>query len=144
MSRPLITLCLPLVLSACVEGGGDPAEGGFFQGVSGITSGSYDERVAAREAELAEARTENTALRGERQSLSAQIAATENALTEARFTLLQQRDRTRSLDPETRSRVNTVLVAEPRGSSDSARLADLQRLLSETRALSAELADLGA
>lgn len=131
-------------LAACVDGGGNPAEGGFFRGVSGIASGGYDARVAAREAEVAEAQAGNAALRAERSALAARIAAAERDLTAARFDLLQARDRARSLDPGTRARVNAALVAEPAGGSDAVRLADLQRLLSETRALSAELASLGA
>lgn len=141
MRLQIVLLALPL--AACVESG-DPAEGGFLRGVSGIASGGYDERVAEREAEVSEAEARNTALRGEQRSLAARIAATEGALTDARFRLLRQRDAARNLDPGTRARVNAALVAEPGGGSDEARLADLQRLLSETRALSAELAALGA
>lgn len=137
------TLLLAVPLAACVESS-DPAEGGFFAGISGISSGSYDARIAEQEADVAAASAENAALRTERDTLAARIATAERDLTGARFRLLQQRDRAVDLDVNTRSRVNAALAAEPRGATDDQRLADLQRLLSETRALSAELAGLGA
>ena len=56
---------------------------------------------------------------------------------------MTQRDAA-TLDDATAARVNAALVAEPQGATEAERLADLQRLLAETNALSAELASLGA
>ncbi|WP_263722978.1 hypothetical protein [Defluviimonas sp. WL0075] len=131
-----------LALAGCVETTTDPGDGGFFTGVQNIRSGAYDQRVAEREQAVDEAGQRNAALKAEQASLAAQISATENELAKARFRLLQQRDQARNLDDATRARVNRVLTAKPASTSDAKRLADLQALLSETKALSAELAAL--
>jgi hypothetical protein len=121
----------------------DPSQGGFVAGVQGIATGAYDARIDTAEAGVAEAQARNDALRAEQAGLAAQIAEGEQALASARFQLLTQRDAA-TLDDATAARVNAALVAEPQGASEAERLADLQRLLAETNALSAELASLGA
>lgn len=132
-----------LILAGACTMSTDPSQGGFIAGVQGISSGAYDARIDEAEAGVAEAQARNDALRAEQASLAAQIAAGERELASARFRLLSQRDAA-TLDDATAARVNAALTAEPQGATEAARLADLQRLLSETNALSAELASLGA
>lgn len=128
-------------LIGCVDSQ-DPAAGGFYNGLSGIATGGYEARVEEREVAVANAEARNAELTAEQRSLAAQISATERSLTQARFQLLQQRNAAQGLDSATQARVNKVLAAKPKGTTESARLAELQRLLSETRMLSEDLARL--
>ena len=139
--RQLTLASVFLALAACTENP-DPAAGGFFDGISGIASGSYEARTAAEAEATADAKARNDALRAEQASLSTQIASAEAQLAQAKLTLLRQRDANPSLPADTRARVNRALLAEPAAGSDAARLADLQALLTETKALSADLAGL--
>lgn len=130
-------------LGGCVTSS-DPGEGGFFNGVAGIAGGGYEARIDERESAVAEASARNVALTKEQQALAGRISATENDLTRARFRLLQQKNAAKNLDATTANRINAALTAEPGGRTDEARLADLQRLLGETRALSEDLARLSS
>lgn len=132
---------IALGLCGCVDSQ-DPAAGGFYNGLSGIATGGYEARVEEREVAVANAEARNAELTAEQRSLAAQISSTERSLTQARFQLLQQRNSAQGLDSATQARVNKVLAAKPKGSTEAARLADLQRLLSETRMLSEDLARL--
>ncbi len=54
-------------LTGCVTD--DPRQGGFIGGVVGLASGSYDDRVAARQAALADQQSRNLAEQWQSQSL---------------------------------------------------------------------------
>ncbi len=137
----LLPAGIALGLFGCVDSQ-DPAAGGFYNGLSGIATGGYEARVEEREVAVANAEARNAELTAEQRSLAAQISSTERSLTQARFQLLQQRNAAQGLDRATQARVNKVLAAKPKGSTEASRLADLQRLLSETRMLSEDLARL--
>ncbi|MFV0361412.1 hypothetical protein [Tropicimonas sp.] len=138
-----VSLLVAALFGGCVDSS-DPAAGGFYNGIAGIAGGGYERREAERESAVAEAQARNQALSAEQRALAARISATQGEVAQARFTLLRQRDSAPNLDARTRARVNAVLAAEPRGGTDAARLADLQRILRETRALSADLAQLAS
>lgn len=142
LSRRLAVACALAAVSGCVATSDDPAEGGFFNGVRGISSGSYDGRVAERQQAVAAAEVRNAALSAEQGALAAQIDATKQSLAQARFELLRQRDANPNLASDTRARVDAVLRARPGGATDAEQLESLQRLLAETRALSQDLAGL--
>lgn len=131
-----------VALAGCGAPSDDPAEGGFFNGVRGITSGTYDARVAEREQAVSTAEARNEALSAQQGDLAARIAATKSSLAQARFTLLQQRDARPNMSPGMRSRVDAALSAQPGGATEAEQLANLQRILAETRALSSDLARL--
>ncbi len=141
MTRTALLCTVALGLSACVSSE-DPAEGGFFNGVSGITSGRYDERVAEREASVAEAEARNAALAQEQAQLASQIKSAENELAKLRFRILQQKTALGPTDPRTEARVNAVLNSKPTGRTDAERLAALQKTIADAKALSADLARL--
>ena len=126
-------ICLPL--AACTDLPQDPAEGGFFAGVSGITSGSYDARVDAAEADVDAARARNT-------ELEAQIRRSETELSQLKLRILRQRNAMASADPGTSRRIDQVLRSQPTGDTQSARLASLRQAIGDARALSADLARL--
>ena len=136
------SLCAILTVAACASESDDPAEGGFFNGIRGVTSGTYDARVAEREQAVETARESNRSLAAEQGEIAERLAATKGALARARLTLLQQRDAASGLDAGTRQRVDSVLRAQASAGSDAQQLEDLQRILAETRALSRELAQL--
>ncbi len=76
-----------LLLAGC-ESNPDPAQGGFISGISGLGSGSYQDRLDQKEAELAAAEAERTALEeeaaiaeSERSRLSSQVDEAERRLT---------------------------------------------------------------
>ncbi|WP_171174639.1 hypothetical protein [Ruegeria sp. HKCCD8929] len=128
-------IALPCLLLAACETTTDPAEGGFFSGVSGITSGAYDERIETAEADVAAAEARNEAL-------AAQIRSSESELAQLKLKILQQRDATGGGDAATAARIDRVLNSNPTGSTPEARLAALQRSIADARALSADLARL--
>lgn len=142
LPRRLALACTLVAVSGCVATSDDPAEGGFFNGIRGISSGSYEGRVSERQRAVATAEVRNAALSAEQSDLAARIDATKRSLAQARVMLLRQRDANPNLDSDTRVRVDAVLRAQPGGATDIEQLESLQRLLAETRALSEDLAEL--
>ena len=129
------------VLGACTTST-DPADGGFFGGVSAIADGTYSDQVAAQEAEVADAQARNAQLAAQQQSLAAQIDAAEAELVKLKFTLLQQRNSIGGLSVATKARIAIILNARPAGNTNAARLQALQKTIADARELSAELAAL--
>jgi len=123
-----------LVLAGC-ETSTDPAEGGFFNGVSGIASGTYQRQIEEDEADVAAAEQRNAAL-------AAQIRGSESELANLKVRILNQRNSVGPTNAATTNRINRVLATEPTGSSDAEKLAALQRSIADARALSEDLAKL--
>ena len=121
-------------LAACTTSV-DPAEGGFFNGVSGIASGSYQNQIDADEAQVEASRERNA-------NLAAQIQSAESELARLKVTIVNQRNALGNTDAATSNRINAVLVSKPTGNTDSARLAALQQSIADARALSQDLAKL--
>ncbi len=128
-------IALPCFLLAACQTTTDPADGGFFAGVSGIATGAYDDRIEAAEGDVATAQARNDAL-------AAQIRSSESELAQLKLKILQQRDAIGGGDPATAARIDRVLNAKPQGTTAEAQLQALQRSISEARALSADLARL--
>jgi chromosome segregation ATPase len=141
MQRPLYAALTLGFLAGC-QTTTDPAEGGFFNGVSGITSGAYEDRVAAGEADVASAQARNDALAAQQSALASQIKSSESELAGLKFRILQQRDALGTTDSATAARIDRVLNAKPTGATADAKLAALQQTISQARALSADLAKL--
>ncbi|MEX0349254.1 MAG: hypothetical protein AB3N15_07480 [Paracoccaceae bacterium] len=131
--RVLLSLSL-LVMAGC-QTTTDPAEGGFFNGVSGIATGAYDDRIDAAEADVASAQARNDAL-------AAQIRGSESELAQLKLKILQQRDAIGGMDTGTARRIDQVLNSNPTGATDTEKLAALQRSIADAKALSADLARL--
>jgi len=132
MIRLSVLTCL--FLAAC-QTTTDPAEGGFFSGVSGIATGAYDDRIAAAEGDVATAQARNEAL-------AAQIRASASELAQLKLGILQKRDALVGTDPATAARIDHVLNSSPEGATPDAKLAALQRSIADARALSNDLAKL--
>ena len=122
-------------LSACMTTSTDPADGGFFNGVSGITTGTYQAQIDADEARIEESRARNA-------SLAAQIQSSESELARLKVQIVNQRNALGNTDRAVSNRINKVLVSNPTGSTDAARLAALQQSIADARALSQDLAKL--
>ncbi|WP_038012630.1 hypothetical protein [Terasakiella pusilla] len=75
---------LSIGLAAC-QTSSDPAKGNLFDGIAGLTSGSYDRRIEERETSLQDEQDKSIALRRENERLSAQKTA-----TSARLNKLEQ------------------------------------------------------
>lgn len=122
-------------LAGCMTTSTDPADGGFFNGVSGITSGTYQSQIEADEARIEASRARNA-------ELAAQIEGAESELARLKVAIVNQRNALGATDAATTNRINTVLTSQPTGSTDAARLAALQRSIADARALSQDLAKL--
>lgn len=136
-----LPLAVILMVAAC-QPSDDPAQGGFFNGVTGIAGGGYQARVDQREAEVADAQSTNTALRAEQAALQAELDRLGGQLTDLKLTILRQSQQAGTLDPATRARVDQTLNARPAGSTDQQKLASLRKAVADARALSADLARL--
>jgi len=121
-------------LAACTTST-DPADGGFFNGVSGIATGTYQDQIDATEAQVAASQARNA-------NLAAQIRGSESELARLKVAIVNQRNALGSTDAATSNRINAVLVSQPTGSTDAARLAALQKSIADARALSQDLAKL--
>lgn len=130
--RYLPTLCAPLLIAACVDST-DPADGGFVNGISGVASGTYDQRVREREAEVAAAQARNDALTAELARLRGDHAAAKNQIVQQRAALAEQGIR---LSPASERQVQAALRSNPD------RAETLRKAIAEARALSERLARL--
>mgnify|MGYP001812999295 CR=1 FL=1 len=122
---------MAIALSAC-QTTTDPADGGFFAGVAGITSGAYDSRLAAAEADV-EAR------RIEQRQLQDRIAAAEAELASLKLRIANQRASLRTSPPELTRSIDSVLLAPDPEGDGAERLRALRKAISDARALSADL-----
>lgn len=139
--RPLPrTARLPLLLLAlsCTMSD-DPGQGGFLAGVSGLSSGAYDERLDAREAAVERAQRRQATLRAE-------IAIARRELAGARAELSRRRAAAAAagtpVPAELARRIDAVLARPMAGAGDRDRLARYRNSISESRRLAERLARL--
>lgn len=129
-----------IALTACVglmacETSTDPADGGFFNGVKGITSGDYQAQIDAEEADVDASRARNS-------ELASQIQSSESQLAQLKATIRSQSNALGQTDGATSDRISKVLASKPAGNTDAERLAALQQSIADARALSDDLAKL--
>lgn len=152
--RSLAILATMGLLAGCSTSD-DPSAGGFINGVSGLASGSYQDRVDARQADVDAEQARAAALAGQQAnvaaqsaSVGAQIDALRDELTRLRIQIANQQAELRgagvAIPASLNARVNSTINASPGGANDAERLANLQRAIADARALSAELARLSA
>ncbi|MEM9813470.1 MAG: hypothetical protein AAF913_12435 [Pseudomonadota bacterium] len=127
-----------LVLGACATSD-DPADGGFFSGVAGVTSGSYQGRVDALEAEAQTERERQAALQAELSGLEQQHASLKLRLTEQRSRLAAGGV---PVPADVEAAVSAAVTSNPGGQSDAERLEALRAAVADAQALSERLANL--
>jgi septal ring factor EnvC (AmiA/AmiB activator) len=132
------TLSAALLLAACTRSD-DPADGGFYSGVAGIAGGGYDARIAEREAGVAASQARGAELSAELAALTGEHERLKDQIIAQRAELRAQGVR---LSPETETRIQTVLTAEPSASDPAARSVALSRAIADARRLSEQLAAL--
>lgn len=164
MSAPLAA-CLTVAALAACSTSHDPAQGGFVSGISGLASGSYEERRRQKEAELEREQARRQQLREERAATETEreTAAREREAAERRLRALAQDldrlgrrlqealreehtegERLRALQEEVADlqRQHRLLAADPvaTGSEKAHRLSELEeRKAALERALAAAL-----
>lgn len=130
MTRTLILFPAILALGACVDST-DPADGGFFNGVSGATTGTYDARIKEREAQVAAEKQRNAALTAELSRLRGEHASVKNQIVQRRAALANAGVR---LSPASERQVQAALSANPQ------KVESLRKAIADARELSARLA----
>lgn len=140
MRNSIILILATTALAGCDSS--DPADGGLFNGLNGIASGDYQERVDDRQDAVDQAETRNAALSAEQKRLAAQIGAARNEVSTLKLTVLRKRQQAGPLPAALNAKVERVLNAPTRGKGDAAHLAALQQTIANARALSAELSNL--
>lgn len=144
-----------LVLAAGACDGADPAEGGFFKGLSGMASGCYEQRIEERERRAAEARARQEALEAELRELEARSAEAETELERLKTQhaglkriIVKLRSQLAAenvdLDDGEQARVNAAIASRPEGETEAERIEALRKAVSGARALVEELAKLSS
>lgn len=131
-----LVFLIPLtVLYGCDSS--DPADGGFFNGVAGLSSGTYEARIDEREAQVAEAQRRNA-------ELNAEIARLQGDLDSAKAALAKERARLRAqgrpLSAETDAKVTAALTATPSGATPQEQALALRQAIADARRLAESLA----
>lgn len=110
------------LLSGCANVSTDPREGGFFGGVSGLNSGTYEARVRERDERLAQVRETQRSLEDETSALEAQKSATASKVEADRVRVQKLNADVAALD----KRVSTLSAQE---GADKKRVKELQTRL---------------
>ncbi len=122
--RYCITLLFLCALTACATTSTDPREGGLAGGISGLSSGAYDERVREREDRLAELRATQAALDAESRELEAAQAERQRLVDAERAELAR-------LNADIETLHNTVEGLSAQLGETDARVVDIQQRLAQ-------------
>ncbi|WP_069299852.1 hypothetical protein [Neptunicoccus sediminis] len=121
-----------LILAGCVTSE-DPGDGGFFNGVAGASYGTYERRVASRQAAVDSAQAENARLAGELARLRMEHSRAKSDLIAARANAQTAGVR---LSATQEGQVAAALRADPaRVESLSKAIADARRLTESIKGL---------
>lgn len=133
-----LTGCGALLLAACATSD-NPADGGFLSGVSGLSSGTYDARIAERTAAVETEQARQAALTAELAALEGELAAQQRRIIERRA---QAAAAGTPIPADLDARVNATLTAAPGGRTDDERLQNYRRAVADARELANLLANI--
>ncbi|QIE43484.1 hypothetical protein [Meridianimarinicoccus aquatilis] len=129
---------LILLLAACSVSE-NPADGGFISGVSGLSSGTYDQRIDEKTAAVETERQRQAQLTAELSGLEAEYAELQRQIIAQRSQAAAAgKPIPASLDADVRA----TLAASPSGSTDAARLENYRKAVADARKLSNQLANI--
>ena len=123
------SLFTAFVLAACATSD-DPADGGFFNGVNGIASGKYQDRVDEQKEGLAKDQARNAELSGQLAALRGQHSSIKSEIIQKRAAL---RAKGVKLTAASERELQKVISSNPQSA------AALRRAIADAHALSAEL-----
>ncbi|MGB5158071.1 MAG: hypothetical protein WBN77_11640 [Desulfobacterales bacterium] len=89
--RLIITILVAIALPSCATSN-DPRQGGFFGGIAGLSSGTYDARVQQRQEELNRQRNTNQDLKEESRTLESKAQERESELNTERQRLAEMEE----------------------------------------------------
>jgi len=129
--------CLVLMAGCTVSD--NPADGGFLPGVQGVSSGTYDGRIAERTAAVQTEQQRQDALR-------AQLAGLESEYGALQRQILRQRSQAAAqgvaIPADIDADIRATLAAKPSGNSDTERLENYRRAVRDAQSLSNQLANI--
>lgn len=129
---------LILLLAACSVSE-DPADGGFLSGVSGLSSGTYDQRIDEKTAAVATEQQRQAQLTAELSGLEAEYAALQrDIITQRSQAAAAGKPIPASLDADVRA----TLATTPSGATDAAQLENYRKAVADARKLSNQLANI--
>ena len=138
--RGLMALVLAGAVAGCATSD-DPADGGFVSGLAAISDGTYDARIAEREAAI----DVETATQAELQAELARLSGNYDALKLQILDLRKKAtDAGASLTPLQQDRVNTTLISNPGGTTEAEKIVNLRRAIADARSLASELSALSS
>lgn len=120
-------ICAILLLGVGCAGNHDPREGGFFGGVAGLGGGGYKDRVAEREARLAE-------LRATQRELDVEKGQLETQRSEAMTRVQQDRAMVQSMQADLNALEKQTKTLTTKQGADQKRVAELQKRLDTLKA----------
>ncbi|SHO52110.1 hypothetical protein [Desulfopila aestuarii] len=128
MNRQTVVLMMLVagLLGGCASGDQDPRSGGLLGGISGLSSGAYENRVKEREARLQQLRATQSQLDAEKGQLEAQKSTAQAQLDKDQARVKAMQSEIAALDKKTKS------LAAMEG-TDKQAVADLQKRVSDLK-----------
>jgi len=135
--------CWPMLLAVLAVSGcnvsDDPAQGGFLSGVAGLSQGTYEDRIAAREAEVAQEQRRQAALRAELAGLQDDYARLQRDLARGRAAAATEG---KAIPPALDAGIDATLDRRIGGTTEAERIARYRQAVADARRLSEQLAGL--
>lgn len=120
-AQAIIVIVLSTILfGGCAGKDYDPGQGGFFGGLAGLSSGSYENRVQEREARLAELRTT-------RDHLNDENARLDDRKSQARVRLAEDQTRVKTMQAEIAELEKKTKALAAKQGADQKRVAELRK-----------------
>ncbi len=117
----------------------NPADGGFVSGVSGLSQGTYQERIDTRNAAIAEETERQRQLQAELGQLESEYASLQRQILSQRS---QAAAKGVAVPADLDAKAQALIAGRPGGATDAARLANYRQAVADARKVTAGLAGL--